>query len=81
MGRGDPEWIALQRAMQHDDPACVDMPEFVAEPEDIRPDTIQAMKRICRACPLAEPCAAYALAARPTGGMWAGTHYSRKKTQ
>lgn len=75
MAAGDLEWAALGEALKKTEPLCENDDRYVFEREDLHPDELAFMKRQCRTCPLADLCAAYAIKARPTGGMWAGSYY------
>ncbi|GAA2870574.1 hypothetical protein GCM10010517_30810 [Streptosporangium fragile] len=71
---------ALREAMLAAGPACADTdaalftaPDvFEPEPVAVRQDREAAAKKICAACPARTACLAYALAIRPTEGVWAG---------
>lgn len=73
--QGIAEYQALTRAMWTASPACRNDPRFIAEPDELDDATQADMRRLCRTCPLAEYCIAYAQAAKPRAGMWAGNYY------
>lgn len=55
------------------DPECHDGPAgLAAETAGDRAAREQVAAEICAACPVREPCLAYALRARPARGVWAG---------
>lgn len=64
-------FVALQAAMVKTDPLCLDDERFTNDGTDP-----QHVIEMCNLCPLFAACKAYALAARPTGGIWAGKKYT-----
>lgn len=75
--RGIAEYSALVNAMSHTQPACANDPRFILEPAQLDDANKTALKVICRWCPLADRCGAYARKARPSGGFWAGRYWGR----
>lgn len=76
MARRDPgeqQYAALVEAMETDRPACRDYELFTAD--DIDNQQFALAKRLCADCPLRALCQAYAVAAKPTAGIWAGKQY------
>lgn len=68
---GQAEHAALVRAMEDEPPACDGLEVFTADRFD-DPEQTEMMRGICRSCPLLELCTAFAIAGRPSAGMWAG---------
>lgn len=69
----------LRRAMLAAGPACTDAPELFTTPDLFEPEQDAARQereaaaaRICATCPARTACLAYALAIRPSEGVWAG---------
>jgi len=75
MARGASEYEALTRAMWTATPACLNDPRYTAEPEELDDSTQAEMRARCRGCEVVNQCAAFALAAKPRAGMWAGAFY------
>ncbi|WP_282826944.1 WhiB family transcriptional regulator [Gulosibacter sediminis] len=72
-GLGQPapaEFQELHDAMQIIDPACLADDRFTADNAPVGD-----LAPICAGCPLTPFCEAYALAARPSAGVWAGRRY------
>lgn len=59
-------------------PACAGDDRFTAEPSSLAPGAESDMLRLCRSCPLLEPCAAVAKTTKPAAGFWAGKHRSTR---
>lgn len=68
---GQAEHAALMAAMEQEAPGCDGLDVFTADRYD-DPKQTEMMRGVCRACPLLELCTAFAIAGRPTAGMWAG---------
>ncbi|WP_460005024.1 WhiB family transcriptional regulator [Microbacterium xylanilyticum] len=68
---GQPEHAALVRAMEDTPPAC-DGLEMFTHDRFFDPEQTEMMRGICHACPLLELCRTFAIAGKPTAGMWAG---------
>ncbi|KAA9148571.1 hypothetical protein F6B41_02795 [Microbacterium lushaniae] len=77
--KGETEYAALLEAIKTEEPGCENDDRYILEPEQLHPDEITDMRATCTACPLLALCAAYADAARPTGGFWAGGHDGRSR--
>lgn len=69
------EYAALQRTLVEHNPACAGDPRFTADPATLSDSDSTAMRRACRSCDVSAACDAYAAAARPSAGMWAGIQY------
>lgn len=67
------EWHRLQLAIGEETPACAGDSYFVLD----RPTAVQKnyMHTLCSQCPVRNPCREYAIAAKPSGGYWAGVAY------
>lgn len=76
---GKAEYRALTDALDEIRPACHDDWRFIQERQEIDDDDLAQMRRLCRTCPLAAVCSAYAEKARPAAGMWAGRYWGRKE--
>lgn len=78
MSKGDAEYRRLSEALANAEaPACTDDPRFILEPHEIaQAELTHISVTICRPCPLRDLCRAYAAAARPTAGIWAGKTYA-----
>ena len=76
---GAAEYRTLVDALEHTNPRCRDDWRYIQDREQIDADDLEAMGHICRVCPLFDLCSAYAQAARPRGGMWAGRYYGNKE--
>lgn len=68
---GQAEHAALIRAMEDTPPACDGLETFAAD-RFADPEQTDMMRGICHACPLLELCRTFAIAGKPTAGMWAG---------
>lgn len=68
---GQHEHAALIRAMEDTPPACDGLEMFTAD-KFLDPEHTQMMRGICHACPLLKLCRAFAIAGKPTAGMWGG---------
>jgi len=77
--QGIAEYQALAKAMWSADPACLNDPRYIAEPDELDDSALADMRRLCRSCPLAEYCIAYAQTAKPRAGMWAGNYYPARR--
>jgi hypothetical protein len=67
-------WRALQLAMRHEVPACIDDPRFTDVSAGRR--TNRQLQELCAQCPMLVLCQAYADADRPPGGFWAGQRFN-----
>jgi len=74
---GVPEYAALIAAFADDTPACAGDDRFVLDRENQTRSDIDAMRSRCDACPVYALCDAYAAAAKPKGGFWAGEYGAR----
>lgn len=72
----DELYIDLLDAMETHTPACRDIPLFTAD-DPSRADR-EVCAAICADCPLLIECSAYAEAAKPAAGIWAGVTHGRK---
>lgn len=73
--RGVDEYAALHEAMKRSAPACRGNDAFTAD--RVPPDELTRLASICRACPVLSECDAFATAARPEAGVWAGRAKTR----
>ncbi|WP_431897293.1 WhiB family transcriptional regulator [Nonomuraea sp. bgisy101] len=64
--------LAAEPACQLADTDLFTGPDIDDEPATVRQVREMAAKAICRSCPARWPCLAYALATRPSDGIWAG---------
>lgn len=83
--RGAAEYAALADALNDHTPACTGDARFILEPQEIPAQELEHLRlTICNPCPLRDLCHAYAAAARPPAGIWAGRTYKphgkRKET-
>jgi WhiB family redox-sensing transcriptional regulator len=71
----------LRDAVLAGSPSCVCDPELFTGPAGIEPDDelhearaarVEVARQVCAACPVRQPCLAYALRIRPAAGVWAG---------
>jgi hypothetical protein len=60
-------WMPLAACL-----ASRDLP-WTTDTNHVSPAQMQAMTRVCSACPVRNHCAAYAVEAHITGGFWAGS--------
>ncbi|TQK19109.1 transcription factor WhiB [Microbacterium sp. SLBN-154] len=74
--RADKAHERLLEGMVERTPGCKGIDAFTAD--RLTRDDIAALKPICTACDLRLLCAAYADAARPRVGFWAGRYYGPK---
>ena len=68
---GQAEHAALIRAMEDTPPACDGLESFTHD-RFADPEQTGMMRGICRGCPLLELCRTFAIAGKPSAGMWAG---------
>ena len=68
--RGQAAWEALQEAMTHTPPLCLNDDRFTAD--DLEPGDVIELTETCTLCPLRAACEAYAREGRPAAGFWAG---------
>jgi len=66
----DAAWLVLSAALEDTVPPCADDPLFTADSPS--KDDQDFMRSLCAMCPLLAECHAYATAARPAAGFWAG---------
>ncbi len=81
--RGEAEYRALMLATDDCTPSCTGDPRFILDGDQLAPQELAHLKhKICHPCPLRALCEAYAEAARPPAGVWAGRTYKpgRKAT-
>lgn len=79
MARGDTEYRALTDALADTNPPCASDWRYLADEHEVDDGDRLQMKAMCRSCPLVGLCAAYAAAARPEAGMWAGSYYAPRR--
>ena len=74
MSRTADTWAALNAAMEHLTPECINDPRFTD-------DTTRAadVAEICDDCPLLAACKAFATASRPAAGIWGGRRWTGKR--
>lgn len=68
---GQAEHAALLQAMEDTPPACDGLETFTHD-RFADPEQTDMMRGICHTCPVLELCKAFAIAGKPTAGMWAG---------
>lgn len=73
---GAGQYITLMDAINHTEPDCQGDNRYIDD--GISTATRAELAAICAACPLLDPCRAYARAARPTGGYWPGAERNRR---
>ena len=73
---GVDEWATFVRALESVRPACAGDPRFIAD--RIRPEEAHALAQKCSACPVLALCNAFAEAALPASGFWAGRKRQRR---
>ena len=67
----DAAWLVLSAALEDTVPPCAGDDLFTADSPS--KDDQDFMRSLCAMCPLLAECHAYATAARPAAGFWAGT--------
>ncbi|MER7797609.1 WhiB family transcriptional regulator [Microbacterium sp. NPDC096154] len=72
----DAAWDALNAALLRYAPPCTGHAVFTADQRTALERAV--CSSICARCPIADLCAAYATAAKPDSGFWAGTDRSSK---
>lgn len=73
---GDAEFWILTDELQDTRPDCEDDDRFIADDPTL--DERVELASICSACAVAAACEAYARAAKPRAGFWAGALYGRR---
>ncbi|MDQ1128284.1 WhiB family transcriptional regulator [Microbacterium sp. SORGH_AS_0888] len=73
--KGARELRELHDALRTSSAACDGDERFIADHDELEHDEATALRRICLGCDLFDLCRAYAVKARPTGGVWAGRRY------
>jgi hypothetical protein len=73
MPTGDAEYRALFDAMALTPPACASDDRFILDEPDVA-----ELTPVCERCPVLDQCHAYAAAARPKAGVWAGRRYGAR---
>jgi hypothetical protein len=76
MAKGNAEWQTLQAGIDETRPACVGDDRFILDDDQIK---AAELANVCNLCPLLAECAAYANAARPPAGIWAGKRWRATK--
>lgn len=71
--KGTTEFAALSDALETYRPPCHADDRYTAD--DLTPATLAELQAGCDLCHIRTLCAAYARAARPKIGVWAGNHY------
>lgn len=67
---------ALQQALRQETPACDGDDRFTASRSSpLRGEEKKDLYLTCFDCPIFEQCSAYATAAKPAAGYWAGKNY------
>jgi hypothetical protein len=69
-------YTALHSAMETTSPLCLDDDRFTMDETDPR-----HVIELCQLCPLQAACRAFAIAARPTGAIYAGRRWSGAKQE
>jgi len=73
--RAEDSWNKLAEALRTTRAACDGDVRFIADYDELTDESTKALRRICLGCPLYDACLAFAVAARPSGGVWAGRRY------
>lgn len=73
----DDAWVPLAAALQDYEPPCSGWDMFTTDWLTDKDRSLCAF--ICERCPIADPCGAYASAAKVDSGFWAGTDRSPKR--
>lgn len=73
MARGKAEYVALMQAMADKIPLCLNDARFTDDDANL-----DHLREVCTFCPVLTWCKAYAKAARPEGGIWAGMRFDKK---
>ena len=66
----------LATAMLTKRPACAGDARFVTDIPHLPESDLRSLETICRRCPVVRECGAYARAAHPAAGVWAGASYA-----
>jgi len=70
-------WIFIKKLSDAGGADCEDNPDIFFPEDfpdaDVRQVATAAAKRICKACPVREPCLTYAIESNQRYGIWAGT--------
>ncbi|MBD3942809.1 WhiB family transcriptional regulator [Microbacterium sp. NEAU-LLC] len=79
--KADAAYLALSHALDEiDAPPCTDDPRFILDIDQLAPGEAAFLGRtVCNTCPIKWACIAYAEAARPSAGIWAGRTYKPRK--
>lgn len=77
--KGQDEYRALTDALEQTRPPCHGDWRYIQDRHELDDGDVSAMQRVCRVCPLRDICSAYARAAKPSAGMWAGRYWGRKE--
>ncbi len=77
MTRAEIAYTALTTAIANESPPCRGDRRFTAD--ELLPEEMGALQLVCSTCPLFGLCRAYALAARPPAGVWAGERWAEKR--
>ena len=73
------EYATLQDALQQYTPPCAGDNRYTAD--ELDEATRAELSAGCDLCTIRPLCRAYATAARPRAGMWAGRHYSNARKE
>lgn len=76
MVTADDAWAALSKALEEEVPLCEGDDLFTAD--RLAPEDAAFCLALCAACPVLAECRAYATAARPASGYWAGRQYGKQ---
>lgn len=76
MTKEEAAWLALDKALQDYSPPCTDDPLFTTD-DRLTPDDLGLMGSLCASCDVLAECRAYATAAKPGVGYWAGRKHGR----
>lgn len=79
--RAPSQFARLQHTLERQAPACEDDARFTTDAHELPAGTSAALRAVCESCPVWEPCEAYARAASPAGGFWAGISYPVRRTK
>ncbi|MFJ2542743.1 WhiB family transcriptional regulator [Microbacterium sp. NPDC087589] len=73
-------FTALSNALDIVAPGCRDDGRFTLDPHELQREELGFLSvRVCWPCPVRDLCRAYAEAARPAAGVWAGRVYGPRR--
>lgn len=77
--KGVEDFARLANALRETTTPCRDDWRFIQERDQLDSTDLNEMRTGCGQCPLAALCGAYAEAARPSAGLWAGRFWGRRE--